>query len=298
MILIGGDYTGKRITIEDEQRIVQSYLEFPKTIWSTAREFDLSAPTIIKILDKYEVKRYTKAQLYNPGYNEDYFENIDTQAKAYFLGLIISDGNVFTDGGGGRQASISITLDSGDEYLLTAFKNEIGVNTSVCKDGRGCSQIAVRSDKMAKDLNRLGVFPRKSFQTQLPCVPKHLYPHLIRGILDGDGSIQSKQTNIRGRHKHSIGFCGTEQLMKQVSGLLIEELGLSCVSVYTYKNRSLSMVTWSAIDDLQKLIAYLYQDAEIYMLRKRAKAENFLNHYNLQYGNTEITIFGNTKMAS
>ena len=38
-----------------------------------------------------------------------------------FLGLLIADGNVFKDATG-RQASISITLDLKDEYMLLKFK--------------------------------------------------------------------------------------------------------------------------------------------------------------------------------
>jgi hypothetical protein len=40
--------------------------------------------------------------------------------------------------------------------------------------------------------------------------------HLIRGIFDGDGSIQAKlnEKDERNRFLHSISFCGTHRLME------------------------------------------------------------------------------------
>ena len=98
-------------------------------------KYSLSSPTIGKILKGIE--RYSKAKLYNPNLKERFFETINSEEAAYFLGLLISDGNVFKDETG-RQASISITLDLKDEYMLNKFKEVLNANTSVGYDGRGC----------------------------------------------------------------------------------------------------------------------------------------------------------------
>jgi hypothetical protein len=158
-------------------------------IKTVCEKFNLSSPTVGKILK--DIPRYSKALIFNPNLKENFFDEIDTEEKAYFLGLMISDGNVFNDETG-RQASISITLDSNDKYILEAFQSALGANTSVAHDGRGCSQIAVRSNKMAETLAGYGVVPRKSHITYLPLnIPKDKFSHLIRGIFDGDGSIQA-----------------------------------------------------------------------------------------------------------
>ena len=119
--------------------------------------------------------------------NESFFHNLD-ENSAYYLGLIIADGNVFKDETG-RQASISITLNKEDEYLLFKFKEILKANTTISHDGRGASQFAIRSNIMANDLEKYGVIPRKSYFTYLPKVSDDLMPNLIRGIFDGDGSI-------------------------------------------------------------------------------------------------------------
>ena len=212
--------------------------------------------------------------------NEHFFKNIDCEEKAYFLGLLISDGNVFVDTTFNRQASISIALDTKDEYLLRAFKQALNTNTSIGHDGRGCSQIVVRSDIMAKDLVKYGVVPRKSFDTFLPNVSRDMMPHLLRGIMDGDGSIKANQTNVHGRYAHAISFCGSHRLMQDIANWCINNF-IVTTFVYDYKNRSLSEIKIQSIESMYKFGELIYKDATIYMKRKYDLYQSFKDHYNL-----------------
>ena len=141
----------KIITEELKQEIIKYYLSQPMTMKQVEDKYELSHPTITKILK--DIPKYTKAKLNNPNMREHFFQDINEEAKAYFLGLLISDGNVFKDNTG-RQASISITLDLKDEYMLEKFKEVLQANTSIGNDSRGCGQIAVRSNIMAADLSK------------------------------------------------------------------------------------------------------------------------------------------------
>lgn len=271
----------KTISKETREAVVEFYKSRPMSYKDVRDRFNISFPKISEILDEYQIPRYKKAQIFNPSFREDYFKIIDTPTKAYFLGLIFTDGNVFVTEDGKRQASISITLQESDEYLLEAFKQEIKTDTSVAHDGRGAATIAVRSDIMAQDLSRYGIYPRKSLSTTLPDVPDAFMSHFFRGMFDGDGSMQARQTTVRGRYKHSLGICGTKELMEQVRDWLVTHLGVSNNTVYTYKNRPLSMVTWAKADDMYTIGEWMYQDSDICMLRKRDKYEEFKQHYNL-----------------
>ena len=155
----------KIVTKELENEIINYYLSKPMTLKQVEDKYELSHPTISRILQ--DVPKYTKAKLNNPNMKDHFFQNIDCEEKAYFLGLLISDGNVFKDNTG-RQASISITLDLKDEYILNKFKEVVNTNTSIGHDRRGCGTIAVRSNIMAEDLAKYGVIPRKSYHTYLP----------------------------------------------------------------------------------------------------------------------------------
>lgn len=269
----------KVITEELKQEIIKYYLSQPMTIKQVEDKYELSHPTITKILK--DVPKYTKAKLNNPNMKEHFFQEINEEAKAYFLGLLISDGNVFKDNTG-RQASISITLDLKDEYMLEKFKEVLQANTSVGHDDRGCGQIAVRSNIMAEDLAKYGVVPRKSYNTYLPLISKEMMPHLIRGIFDGDGSIMAKPNPSNDGHNrflHSISFCGTHQLMEDISNYILENLGIK-TTVYDYKDRNLSELKIQNIDNIAKFGYWIYRNSTIFLNRKKDIFNDFLKHYN------------------
>lgn len=270
-----------KVTEELKKDIINFYRSKPMSILTVCEKYGLCSPTVSKILK--DEKRYKKASIFNPDFDEAYFENIDTEAKAYFLGLIIADGNVFIDEKNkeaNRQAVISITLNSSDEYILERFRNEVKTNTIVGHDGRGCSQVAVRSNKMSKDLEKYGVVPRKSFITYLPQIDKELMPHLIRGIMDGDGSINAHLIKS-GRFLHSIAFCGTHRLMSEISDFIYSNANLNTKPrVYDYKTRTLSEIAVRGIDDMFKLGEFIYNNSTIYLNRKRETYNMFLEHYN------------------
>lgn len=278
----------KIITSELKQEIIKYYLSQPMTMKQVEDKYELSHPTITKILK--DVPRYSKAKLNNPNANERFFKNIDSEEKAYFLGLLISDGNVFKDSTG-RQASISITLNLNDEYILQKFKEVLNVNTSISKDGRGCGQIAIRSNLMADDLKQYGVVPRKSYITYLPKINDIYMSHLIRGILDGDGSILAKPSpkqDGHNRYLHSISFCGSHQLMEDIAKYLYNNLQLKQpIQVYDYQDKNLSDIHIQNYEDMEKVGDWLYKDATIYLVRKNNIYNLFKEHYN-QIKNKEI----------
>ena len=272
----------KVITEELKQEIINYYLSQPMTLKQVEDKYELSHPTISKIL--VDTPKYTKAKLNNPNMKEHFFQKIDCEENAYFLGLLISDGNVFKDDTG-RQASISITLDLKDEYMLMKFKETVQTNTTIGHDGRGCGQIAVRSNIMAEDLAKYGVVPRKSYNTYLPEIPDEYMPHLLRGIFDGDGSILAKPSPKEDGHNrflHSISFCGTHQLMEDISNYIFNNLDLKQKpTVYDYKDRQLSDIKIQNKNDMYLFGTYMYQNANIYLDRKYKTFLDFKKHYNL-----------------
>lgn len=269
----------KIINDDLKQEIKQYYLSKPMTKKQVCQKFNLSEPTIIKILK--EVPNWPKAKINNPNLKEDFFRDINSEEKAYFLGLLIADGNVFKDNTG-RQASISITLDLEDEYMLLKFKEILNTNTNIGYDGRGCGQIAIRSNIMAKDLAQYGVVPRKSAITYLPKINDTYMNHLIRGIFDGDGSIRAIETQQNNRFAHYIGFCGTHQLMTDISNYC-EKLNLKTIpKVYDYADKELSDIKIQGKDDMYIFGEWLYKNATIYLTRKKDKYNYFKSYYNFK----------------
>lgn len=282
--------TGKSLKYDDYTKIANYYLSKPMTIGYCAEHFGLCIPSIIKALNINGIERHKKAVVYNPMLNEHYFESIDSEPKAYYLGLLLTDGNIFIKKDkSNRQASISITQKESDNYILKRFLEEVGSKNMIGNDGRGASTVAIRSDIMASDLEKYGIVPTKSLCSYLPTgIDKSLMSHLFRGIVDGDGSIQSYYCKD-GHHRHSISLCGTHLLMEQMSDYLHKELGVRQHNIYDYKDKCLSEFKIQSINEMYIVGNWLYDHANVYLHRKRKKFENFLEYYNNKHGNTEVT---------
>lgn len=155
-------------------------------------------------------------------FNHNFFETINTEQKAYFLGFILTDGYV-------GDKDIVFELKSVDKHIIETFINAIEGNNKIHEITRrgnnfsrqGCvtSRLNFRSDKMVSDLKTLGIQRGKTFNINILKLPVHLERHFWRGVLDGDGYIscytrKHKYTTSKNINKISYtkyletGICG------------------------------------------------------------------------------------------
>lgn len=78
----------KVITEEFKTNIVEYYKSNPMTVVSVCTKFDICNPTFYKILKERGVPVYSRQSLFNDGVDENFFNGIDSEVKAYFLGLL------------------------------------------------------------------------------------------------------------------------------------------------------------------------------------------------------------------
>ena len=283
--------TGIKITEDFKTQVREFYRTQPMSISTLAKHFNICSVTASRIIGNKQ--RYSKTILFNPNIIENFFESIDSEEKAYFLGLIIADGNIYDPNDATHKTNhkgskwVSITLQDCDAYILKWFRDIIGLNSKIASDGRGSSYVAVRSTKLAQDLAKYGIVERKSFITYFPFnIPKHLYRHTIRGIIDGDGTIKAETkytpSDNRNRFKHEISCCGTHRLMTEMYNLIYDTLKFDVHrDIYDYKNRLLSQFYVCNKNDMTKLGKWLYEDSHIFIQRKFDNFKKFMNHYGL-----------------
>jgi hypothetical protein len=129
--------------------------------------------------------------------NFDYFKNIDTRNKAYLIGLLASDGNLFKREG--HQGAIRLSLHKNDEDLLNEINKELNYTKPLGYERDYCD-ITINSDTMYDDLIKIGLYDNKSttLDSKNIIVPKEFVTDYIRGYFDGDGSIfiSKSKTNI------------------------------------------------------------------------------------------------------
>lgn len=205
-------------------------------------------------------------------YNENFFEKIDNENKAYWLGFLYADGGINV---GKRSKNLELTLGERDRDHLTKFVQDIQGNMplyekTVKLKGKEYKsyRVTVCSSKLCEDLIKLGCTPNKSLTLTFPQdLEPHLYPHFIRGYVDGDGTIS---TRCR------ISICGTYDFLNSLQQHLVKELDVTEVKILSDKRAKHYQYERVGANSL-KILDYLYSNAEVYLDRKYDKAIAYLN---------------------
>lgn len=132
--------------------------------------------------------------------NENFFETIDTEEKAYVLGFWAADGWM-------SKRALFIATSEEDIDFLEKIRNiiptEAPIITKSKKSGFNRKRLSILSlarKKMYLDVQRLGFTERKSENMIFPDIPKRLHKHFIRGFWDGDGYIGERQFLVIGKN--------------------------------------------------------------------------------------------------
>lgn len=233
--------------------------------------------TIINIVERNGIK--SRPRGVTTYFDKEYFRTIDTEAKAYYLGLLLTDGNVFKMKRKTDQYKIQLSLKYDDVDVVQKFKEELGATTKIShynKNGRNECTFSVHSKEMAHDLSKYGLHERKTFEAELTnLVPKELYTHYIRGIFDGDGTVY-----IRSKTNQLVfGFYGTHKLVSQVKQYLIEQIGIRDNSIYD--KDTVSFVTFTRKQDVINFYNLIYSNSHFYLDRKKEVFEKYFQIKNI-----------------
>lgn len=258
-----GKKTGKQFSIPEDRHVevVQLYLS-GKSKRQVAEIFSCGYSTIDRILIRMKVQARPDnfKQLVS---NERIFENIDTSEKAYWLGFLATDGNVY----GSR---IQFNLAERDRGHLEKWAKFIGCNLPIKNRTRvGIGEraepyklvsCAFRCKAMTEDLARHGILPNKSFTVKPWEGPDHLMADYWRGCVDGDGWV--------GKLDMEIGLCGNIHMVtgfeRWVKNLVSTKANIRvCKKIYTFAVKA------ACINEV------LYRNASIFLDRKREIAISY-----------------------
>lgn len=195
--------------------------------------------------------------------HEDFFDIIDNEVKAYFLGWIMADGNISINNG---QYSLKFHISIEDKELIDKFKLYINsTNKASIKQDKYCSYyISLTSIHMCQSLIKLGVIPNKSGKEVFPRnIPRSLYAHFIRGVFDGDG------ITCVGKSPRS-GFVGSKDMLSNI----IEIVNTPDRKLIQNKNNEDIYYFLGGKNFSRKLYEFLYKDSTIWLQRKRERLEN------------------------
>ena len=221
--------------------------------------------------------------------NYHYFDSIDTEEKAYWLGFIAADGWMSkTDAT--NSAAIGIELQYGDLTHLKKFNKSIDGNYKIVDRWRQCNlsdsdkknhmcSIRIYSITMYNSLMQY-FSSEKTYSVRIPDLQKDLLRHFIRGFFDGDGCFCLSNKSFK------IGFITASEDMKNDLENIISSLNIK-VRTGEYISEFGTHMYRPDIDkksDMLKFLDWMYMDSNIYLDRKYKKYLKAKNKYDSLIG--------------
>ena len=271
-----------KISIELENKILSLLKLNSKSIVDIAKELNVSKVTVHRIKKEHNIK----STHYSKHFNRNYFEIIDTEHKAYWLGFIVADGSIqIPTKTHVNPARLAINISSKDRMLLEQFLIDIEAENIEIEDyipkntfsNKPMCRIVLNSSKMCTDLLKYNISVNKTGHEQIPNISQDLFSHFIRGYLDGDGSI------IYSNNKYYVSFtCANKQFLEDLKIILNFYLNTSLdVSIIPSgcQNKRIKnsfQLTYGGINDVKALCYFIYSNSTIYLFRKYIKCQPLL----------------------
>jgi hypothetical protein len=268
MYTLGGVMPRKAIFTSTELEHIKSEYLSNKTIGWIADEYNYNLTTVYNAVKQggYQRSRAEAAALTRCYCDETYFETINTEAKAYWLGFLYADAGISTT----PQHALYLGLSVQDKEHVEAFKKALSTNFNIgfYDYKTPMAVLRVSNTKIVNDLIRLGCVPKKTFILEPPNnhIPQELWRHFVRGYLDGDGCVSTSCGRL------DIIFLGTENLLNWIASII--PFDHSCGAVKPKgKNIYRLNISCKREDKHDAIYHWLYDDATIFLERKRIKFE-------------------------
>lgn len=112
---------------------------------------------------------------------------LGTAASNYWIGYLVSDGNIYATTRNNRVSLASKDDEVRDKFLAYS-------NCNYFQQKFGMHVMHFGSKAIVAYLDTIGIRPKKSLNISLPSI---IDSHLLRGIFDGDGSVHNKRPTCK-----------------------------------------------------------------------------------------------------
>jgi hypothetical protein len=181
-----------------------------------------------------------------------YFDIIDDEHKAYWLGFLYADGY-----NNEKFFQVELTLKKDDIEILEKLKEDLNCSYEISyKESVNANRLTIYSKQISETLKSKGCFQAKSLKLIFPNedqVPEHLIHHFMRGYFDGDGCISGDHFSVIGTVSFLDSFSSKLNLTK------VKYISEGQAFRYAKHGRN----------NLKKIYDYLYKDATIFLERKK-----------------------------
>lgn len=281
--LKSNSYKSKKYTPEFLEQIKQEYLN-GATVEQLQEKYPDKKGSINDYLRKMGITRPNGKVAHC---NHNYFSNIDTPQKAYFLGLLTADGCVRHIKENQNSWSIRLELKVEDKYIIEEFARAIESNLQVKEykqkeirhnyndkvyiSNKHNAYFMTHSTQMAQDLIKWGCTPNKyTSQIVVPNIDEKFLRYYLLGFYDGDGIACAGK-------KQYMGFVGNKEMMESVCETIEKLLCIPKPTIYYNKFSHIYFVQYYKKEDMLKLFHFFYDNLTIpCLIRKYNKMKQAL----------------------
>lgn len=248
----------KNIKLEEIIKLYNTY----NNIGIVAEKLNCCTANVSKRLRKAEIsisRDYSKRResirekLY---VDESYFKSINTEDKAYFLGLMYADGSVSKN---------SFYLKLKDEDVIQEFKKYLKTEADI-KIINNQYSLTVCRQSMSIDLINQGCCINKTTSIRFPSLDKNLIRHFIRGFYDGDGSLI---LNANRSHNCLNFTSGSLEFLQQLQNSL-KDISFTNGGISKEKNCEVWHLRYGG-KQVHIILDWLYNSSNLYLKRKYNK---------------------------
>lgn len=265
----------------DFQKVIDEYLKDELSVSAIARANNISSQSVYCILNKYGIPNKRGRNNRKNIFNYNYFDNIDSSDKAYFLGWLYSDGNNYPESG-----TITLKIKESDNEILKTFRKYVSDESyPIVKvkrsDGEDQSAIILTNKHTSQQLSSIGMIKKKTFSLTFPSekiLPKELQSHFIRGYFDGDGCISSYKGKRDKNFNYFFVISGNYSFLNECQDTMIRYLGFNKCKLI--KNGNIYNMCYGGNNQVKSIYTWMYKDCnDLYLKRKKLKFEKLYKIY-------------------
>lgn len=218
--------------------------------------------------------------------NYHYFDDINSEEKAYWLGFLSADG--WINKNDKNNAGVTgIELQYCDVNHLKKFNKSIDGNYQITDRWRVCTLsndqnkknhmccIRIFSLTMYNSLVNIGFSNNKSYDFHIPNIPHNLIRHYIRGYFDGDGCLCFTNKSFH------VDFTTASQILKDDIKKILEAENLNTLETNYINsfNTMMYRINMRCKQDKINFLDWIYKDCNIYLDRKYKKYLKVKKYY-------------------
>lgn len=201
-------------------------------------------------------------------FNENYFDVIDNQDKAYWLGFFAADGYNHEN-----KSCIEFRLHNKDREILEKFKLCINSNNPINLYKNTYCNLSLYSKHLCKKLSEYGLHQAKTYTLKIPELNDELMRHFVRGYFDGDGCFSVIHRNDRGPNSkiYQLNITGMKEPLLKIQKYLVNNIDIKQLPLKSRINTKAVTMHYGGKNVCKKILDYLYKNANMYLKRKHDK---------------------------